>query len=101
MTRRPGDMCWLRFLLLLAAVGSLAAFDRPTFAQGGKKTGGDDTLDLLDDLNKDGGNWWNKEWSIRRQIVLEGPGLDALEERIAFFQDPDPLLLYNTGRCQA
>ncbi|MGE0609592.1 MAG: hypothetical protein AB7O62_21050 [Pirellulales bacterium] len=94
-----GKISWFRstvaLLLVLAAAGTWAGTTR-ALAQGG-----DDTLDLLDDLNKNGGNWWNPDWRFRRLAELEGPGLDAVEEGIAFLQEPDPLLMFNTGRCAA
>jgi hypothetical protein len=88
-------------VVLLAGLAGLIVAVLPALVQAqrqGVEAGGD-TLDLLDDLNKDGGNWWNDAWPLRRQIILEGPGLDALDQGVAFFSEPDPLLLCNTGRC--
>ena len=57
--------------------------------------------DLADDIVADlGSAWWNSQWTFRRRLTLSGPGLENLPGRVAFFQDPDPLLLFNTGRCQ-
>lgn len=57
--------------------------------------------DLADDILGDlGSTWWNNDWAIRRQVVLEGPGLAGSDEKIVHFEEPDPLLMYNTGRCQ-
>jgi hypothetical protein len=57
--------------------------------------------DLADDILGDlGSSWWNEDWAIRRQVELEGPGLASSDEKIVYFEEPDPLLMYNTGRCQ-
>ena len=44
--------------------------------------------------------WWNRDWKIRRQIKLDGAGLLLSDDGFVFFTEPDPLLLYNTGRTR-
>lgn len=57
----------------------------------------DDELTLLaDDLPAE---WWDRKWRWRRKIVAEGADLRMSPGGIVFLPQPDPLLLYNTGRC--
>ena len=69
--------------------------------------GGDD---LFDDEDEDAGieellgedaAWWNPKWQLRRRVTIEGPGLAMLPQNVLFLPFPDPLLLYNTGRCRS
>ena len=60
----------------------------------------DETGDA-DDLDASlAAEWWDTDWKLRRFVRIEGAGLLVPQEGAIFFQEPDPLLLYNTGRCQ-
>lgn len=60
-----------------------------------------DLLDVLDELEtKAADRWWNPDWNLRRKVELEGPGLATMQGGLALFRELDPLLLYNTHRCQ-
>lgn len=54
---------------------------------------------LLDEIyDNESTGWWNREWKFRRRIAVSDPEMVA--RGVVLFQDPDPLLLYNTGRCR-
>jgi len=47
--------------------------------------------------NDNGDTWWNAAWKLRRLVTIEDPKLLMAPGAISF-AEPDPLLLYNTGR---
>jgi hypothetical protein len=99
MTMPPARLASL-FLAVVSVVLSSAA---ASFAQSSKPkaTTKSDLSDVLNELEaKAGDAWWNPEWKLRRKVVLEGPGLATVQGGLVFFRELDPLLLFNTHRCQ-
>lgn len=89
---RPNTTLFLGLLLLSCW------FLRPAPAQDLMDDEQPDDIEALDELTDTG--WWRPEWACRRRVKVEGPGLLLQRGHTVFFPQPDPLLLYNTGRCQ-
>jgi len=83
--------CWILLPALL-----LAAACRPAAAQDMDDKG---LGDILDDINAVAGDvWWNKDWKFRRKVSIEDPKVLDGASPTVMLDEPDPLLLFNTGR---
>ena len=87
-----------RSALVTALVMSLGIFASIASAEGLMDLDDPEEAEELDALVA--GEWWNEAWTLRRLVKLEGAGLLVPRGGAIFFQVPDPLLLYNTGRCR-
>jgi len=57
--------------------------------------------DFVEAINEEAGRqWWNPAWKYRRRVTIEDPQLLTGGKQAILLPDPDPLLLYNTGRCK-
>lgn len=55
---------------------------------------------ILDDIHQDANDtWWNKDWKYRRKVTVNDPKVLEDAEKALTLPEPEPLLLYNTGRC--
>lgn len=93
----------LRLLLALALINWLSLLP-PLYAQeldlGEDGLEAEDEVSLESELGIEEAEWWDKEWQYRRKMALEGSGLLSPKGGVIFLDEPDPLLLCNTGRCQ-
>ena len=62
---------------------------------------GDNLLDAVEEAFSEGdAEWWDAAWPYRRKLVIEDPGLPLRQPPVVAVSNPDPLLLYNSGRCR-
>jgi len=57
---------------------------------------------FLEDIEQEASNaWWNDDWKFRRKISINDMNLLGTPGRAIYLAEPEPLLLYNTGRALA
>lgn len=93
----------VRRILFTGAVAVLSiasAFQYPARGQDEMLDGDKGIGDILDDIQeKVDDRWWNADWKYRRKLSINDPALLENNGLAIFLTEPEPLLLYNLGRC--
>jgi hypothetical protein len=106
LSERRLDRCFRRYVrwggtalaLLLFQFAWTGAEDLAEPADEDAEEADDGFLDTVYD--EAAAEWWNADWKLRRRLFFDDPRLLSLKDGVISLQEPDPLLLYNTGRCQ-
>lgn len=85
-------------LLIALATAMLAAWWSPSMAQ--EPDDVKEVENLVEEIHdsEEARAWWNPAWKYRQRVTIEDPKL--LSSGAVYLADPDPLLLFNTNRCQ-
>ncbi len=103
-SRQPAPVFvrWCCLAVVMVLLGALAAAAQELGDLGGGAAAGDDPFaSALSDLEQDlGSGWWDENWKLRQLLIIDDPGIAVAGGKPVFLTDPEPLLLYNTGRAR-